>query len=175
LKQRLTLLAILGIAVPASAAAAMHIELGRGHFVIDADEGIDTFRVVVADVPGSCQPGLTAVQRGADRIELQSTTPGCRVDPYAVLHVNPRWQRTLAIHLAAGQLDFSASALRSIASMQAKVDVGDIVGATGVERSWLVGAKLQFDRKHPGIAVNARVGAGQITFEQPADGAEAPR
>lgn len=164
MKHRIALLTALGVASLAGPAAAMDINLGSGHFVVEADDTVDTYLLTVVDVPGTCQPGVQAVARGDDRIDVESTTPACKDAPYAVFKVNPQWQRKLDFQLSAGQLDFAASAMRHVASMQANVKAGDIFGNDHVERNWLIGARLQVDLQRPGIAVSARVGAGQITL-----------
>lgn len=145
--------------------AAMTLELGRGHFVVQVDETVATFDIVAVEVPGRCKPTLSAVQTGPSSIKVSSTDAGCQADPYAIVRLNPTWNAALTLRVAAGQMDFSSSAMQHIASMQATVKTGDIVGMEGVRRRWLVGAQLDFDHQRKGLAVRADLGAGQISLD----------
>jgi len=149
---------------PARAEDAMRIDLGRGHFVIEADETVDTLRVDTVDQPGVCRQVLAAQSIDSMRIDVRPTLADCRSDQYAVVRINPRWQTALALQLAVGQIDFAASAMRRIASVDAAVSTGDIVGVNGVERRWLVGARAHVERPQPGMAITVRVAAGQVSF-----------
>jgi hypothetical protein len=148
----------------AQADGAMHIDLGRGHFVIEADETVETLNIDTVDQPGACRQVLAAQTVDSSRIDVRPTLADCRSDQYAIVRINPHWQSALALQLAAGQIDFAPSFMRQIASVDATVNAGDIFGVNGVERRWLVGARVHVERQQPGMAVTVRVAAGQVSF-----------
>jgi hypothetical protein len=158
------LLMMLVVCSSVHAADTFRIDLGRGHFVIEADDTVDTLRVDTVDQPRACKQVLAATPIDSNRIDVRPTIADCRSDPYAIVHINPAWQNALDIRLAAGQVDFAASFVHQIGSVDASVNAGDIFGIPGVARQWLVGARAQVDRQRPGLAVQVRVGGGQISF-----------
>lgn len=158
------LLASSGVGAAADGSTPMRIDLGRGHFVIEADDTVDTLRVDTLDQPHVCKQSLVATIIDSTRIDLRPTIADCRSDPYAIVRINPAWQTALDIRLAAGQIDFSSSFMHQMATVDASVNAGDIFGIPGVARQWLVGARAQVDRQRPGLAVQVRVGGGQISF-----------
>lgn len=117
MKTSVLLMMILMTSGSVQAAEAMRIDLGRGHFVIEADETVDTLRVDTIDQPRVCKQTLAALPIDAHRIDLRPTIADCHSDPYAIVRINPDWQSSLDIRLAAGQVDFSASIVRRIASV----------------------------------------------------------
>ncbi|GGB95000.1 hypothetical protein [Pseudoduganella buxea] len=150
-------------ALPGSA-LAVTFELGRGHFVIRMDDTIDTFHVAALEVPGTCTPALTAVRRDSGAYEIQVDAAQCRHDPYGELRLNPAWSSTLTVNMAAGQIDFTGSTMQQLASIHARVGIGDIFGLPGVRRSWLFGAELDSQLKPDGVALRTQLGAGQISL-----------
>lgn len=163
------LMTTLLLAAPVHAADAMHIDLGRGHFVLEADETVDTLRIDMVDQPGVCRQVLAASQVDDLRINLRPTLGDCRRDPYAIVRINPRWQGAFDIGLGAGQVNVAPSMMRATATIDATVSAGDIFGVTGVERRWLVGAHVQVDRQRPGLDITMRVAGGQISFAPETD------
>ncbi|GGY98846.1 hypothetical protein ACFFTM_20045 [Pseudoduganella plicata] len=150
-------------ALPGSA-LAVTFELGRGHFVIRMDDTVETFQVTALEVPGSCTPTLTAVQKAGGTIEIQSSAPQCQGDPYGELRLNPTWSSALTVNMAAGQIDFAGSTMAQLASIHARVRAGDIFGLPGVKRNWLFGAQLDAQLKPEGVALRTELGAGQISL-----------
>jgi hypothetical protein len=150
------------LGVPAG--AAMRIDLGHGQFVIEADETVDTVRIDSRNYPGVCAQELIAVPVNSARIDVRPATAGCNRDRYAIVRINPTWQSALDLRASAGQIDFAASSMRAMAAVDASVSTGDIFGIPDVKRSWLVGAKAQFDHQRPGMTVTVHVSTGQINF-----------
>jgi hypothetical protein len=155
-------------ALPGSV-AAVTFELGRGHFVVQMDDTIDTFRVVALDIPGHCTPPLAALDKGDGTYEIHAGDPHCHGEPYGEpygeLRVNPAWSRSLNVNMAAGQIDFAGSAVRRLASIHARVRAGDIFGLPGVQRRWLFGAVLDARLQPEGVTLRTELGAGQILLD----------
>jgi uncharacterized protein (DUF3084 family) len=145
----------------------MRIDLGHGHFLIEADETVETLRIESRNEPGKCQQDLVAVAIGSERIDVRPAATGCDRDRNAIVRINPAWQSVLDLRASAGQIDFAASSVAHIASVSATVNTGDISGIPAVQRSWLVGARAQFDSARPGMHVAVHVSVGQIHFAAP--------
>lgn len=153
------------IALPAG--ADMRIDLGHGHFLIEADESVETLRIESRNEPGKCQQDLVAVAVGSERIDVRPSATGCNRDRNAVVRINPAWQNALDLRASAGQIDFAPSSVAHLASVSATVNTGDISGIPGVQRSWLTGARARFERARPGMNVAVHVSVGQIHFAAP--------
>lgn len=148
----------------AQAADAMQIDLRRGHFVIEADDTVETLRVDMVEQPGGCRQVLVATTIDSLRVDLRPAIADCNRDPYAIVRINPRWQNAVDLNLGAGQINVAGSMMGAVATLDATVSAGDIFGVPGVERRWLVGAHVHVDRQRPGLDLAMRVGGGQISL-----------
>lgn len=151
----------------AGAPAFTTVDLVRGHYLVSIDPTVASYEVHAQAQPGKCQPQLTLEQTDTDAWRVVQSDPACSADPYGELRLNPEWRSSLRIVLRGGQIDLSPSMIDSLASLDAVVTVGDIVGSGKVRRHRLVGASVALEQERAGIRLRVEVGAGQVSLDAP--------